>query len=135
MAANETSCSIRGTGTAGNPGIVRPGRMRLLSSVLICFFQFKPNARSKLPEEADGRVTRKICMKKTKTSYRPIKLIKTEPVVIPTKVLNTPIRVSNGDKAETKSFDVHKPGAGQCKRMKIKILISATKLPDTAARI
>ena len=61
--------------------------------------------------------------------------MKTEPVVSPTMVLNTPIRASNGDNAETYNFKNHNAGAGQRNRRKSRMLSSATRQPETAARI
>ena len=65
----------------------------------------------------------------------PIRLMKIEPVVSPATVLNTPIKASNGDNAETHSFKNHKAGAGHLKRRKRVMLIRAAKQPETVARI
>ena len=61
--------------------------------------------------------------------------MKSEPVIRPVIVVTTPIKKSQGDKAETNNFKNHKVGAGQCTRKKSVILINAAKQPETAARI
>ena len=61
--------------------------------------------------------------------------MKSEPVVRPAIVLTTPIKKSQGDKAETYNFKNHKTGAGQRTRRKSVMLISAAKQHETAARI
>ena len=65
----------------------------------------------------------------------PIALMKPEPVVRPAIVLNTPIKKSKGDNAETYNFKNHNAGAGQRNRKKRVILINATRHPENAARI
>jgi hypothetical protein len=65
----------------------------------------------------------------------PVKPIKTELVIRPTKVVSIPIRRSNGDKAETYNFKNHNAGAGQCNRRKRVKLISATRKPAMPAMI
>ena len=62
-------------------------------------------------------------------------MMKTEPVVNPTTAVNTPIKASNGDNAETYNFKNHKAGAGQLSRMKSRMLMIALKLANTMAVI
>jgi hypothetical protein len=76
-----------------------------------------------------------MCRTKIAETYKPIKLIRTEPVIKPTKVFNIPTSRSIGDNAEAYNFKIHKAGAGQCKRRKSRIPISAATQPETAARI
>jgi hypothetical protein len=61
--------------------------------------------------------------------------MKTDPVVRPTMILNTPTEANKGDNAEANSFNSHNVGAGQCSRRKSGILISAVKQHKTVARI
>ena len=65
----------------------------------------------------------------------PIKLMKTEPVANPAIVHSTPIKASNGDKAETYSFKNHNAAAGQRSRKKSEMLVSAAIQPETTASI
>ena len=65
----------------------------------------------------------------------PIALIKTEFVVSPATVLNTPIEKKKGDHAEIYSFEPHMIGAGQRNRKKRGMLTSAAMQPAIAARI
>ncbi len=61
--------------------------------------------------------------------------INNEPMVIPIKVDNTPVKANNGDKAETYSFKNHQAGAGQRSFITSRILNNADKVPVTVARI
>jgi len=62
-------------------------------------------------------------------------LMNIELIVCPAIIQTTPIKKSQGDKAETNIFRSHKAGAGQRTRRKNVMLISAAKHPETAARI
>jgi hypothetical protein len=61
--------------------------------------------------------------------------MKTDPVVIPAMVLNTPTDASIGDNADTYSFMNHKTGAGQRNLIKSRMLITAAKQLNTIANI
>jgi hypothetical protein len=67
------------------------------------------------------------------TLKMPIKLIKNEPVAMPTMVMSTPNNTSIGDNADAYNFKNHKNGAGQCKGLKNKRLVSAVKIPRRTA--
>ena len=64
-----------------------------------------------------------------------MKPIRTELVISPAMMLNTPIKASTGDNADAYSFMSHRVAAGHRNRKKSGMLMSAVRQPTIIARI
>jgi hypothetical protein len=76
-----------------------------------------------------------MCTQKTIITYKPRKVIKSEPVARPVIVTNKAATANQADKAELYNFIAHKTGAGQCRRRKSGMLSNASREPAIAAII